>query len=169
MSTPCPAAQAIARRSGGSPTCQSPVPAESTCTRPASGEASIRARKARYFTDPELHRRILPPPDRDAGAPAAVKERETAEPDVGPGNDPGNARTPTPVGTPPGQTVAGAAAEADPTSWRDASAEGGPRQEPALAVIEDPVERIAELEFDGVDEDPADAPAAEESDDVEVS
>ncbi|KAG1319130.1 hypothetical protein G6F63_014889 [Rhizopus arrhizus] len=39
-------AQAIARRSGGSPTCQSPVPAESTCTRPASGEASRRARSA---------------------------------------------------------------------------------------------------------------------------
>ncbi|MCV0413802.1 MAG: conjugal transfer protein TraG [Brevundimonas sp.] len=124
-----------------------------------SGCAPIRARKVRYFTDPELHRRILPPPDRDAGAPAAVKERKTAEPDVGPGNDAGNARTPTPVETPPGQTVAGTAAEADPTSWRDASAEGGPRQEPALAVIEDPVERIAELEFDGVDEDPADPPA----------
>ena len=33
----------MARLSGGSPACQPPVPAESTCTRPASGDAARRA------------------------------------------------------------------------------------------------------------------------------
>ncbi len=119
-----------------------------------SGCAPIRARKARYFTDPELHRRILPPPDHKAGAPTAAGEGKAAGPDDRSGNGPGNARR-----SPPGQTVAGAGAEGDPTAWRDASAEGGPRQEPELAAMEDPVERTADLAFEGVDEDPADPPA----------
>lgn len=44
MSTPPARAQAMARGSGGWPTCQSPVPAESSWIRPASGESSMRAR-----------------------------------------------------------------------------------------------------------------------------
>ena len=43
---PCSAAVAIARRSGGWPTCQSPVPAESSSTRPATLDAAMRARSS---------------------------------------------------------------------------------------------------------------------------
>ena len=46
MSTPWRAAVAIARGSGGSPTCQLPVPTESTSTRRSSPAASTRLRSA---------------------------------------------------------------------------------------------------------------------------
>ena len=57
ISTPWPRAQAMARGSGGCPACQPPVPAESISTLPASGDASMRARKAPSASG---ERQILP-------------------------------------------------------------------------------------------------------------
>ena len=48
ISMPWSAAVAMARRSGGWPTCQSPVPAESSTTRPANVDTSMRARSTPF-------------------------------------------------------------------------------------------------------------------------
>jgi type IV secretion system protein VirD4 len=102
-----------------------------------SGSHPIRAKKARYFKDPEMKRRILPPPRLAASIPSAHPDGKVA----------------SPAGDWTGQVVAAPAGSAS-----EDPANGGIRREPDLPDQEDVVigSKQPVREFDPIGDEPDD-------------
>ena len=102
-----------------------------------SGCAPIRAKKARYFEDPEMNARILPPPARTAPK-ASPPEMNATAPWEG--------------------DWAGAVVAAAPASATEDPANAGIRREPELPEHEEIVPEPAKPvhEFEPIDDEPDD-------------
>jgi len=103
-----------------------------------SGCAPIRATKVRYYLDRALNHRIMP-------APAPTDIRSLSEQ---PGEQLVNAAAP----------VAGSATKDETGAWADGAAEGGPRQEPELDLVEPTDPQPSPPEIGEGDEDPTQTP-----------
>ncbi|WOK36151.1 conjugal transfer protein TraG [Sphingomonas sp. C3-2] len=114
-----------------------------------AGTPPVRAKKARYFTDPRLTRRLLP-------APKPNRSRKPPHPDDWTGIEP----PPSPDGTPPGQSGA-MAQPAEPADSDDANA--NIRREPDLPdheeIVREPPAPVQEFDFDEPDASADDATA----------
>ena len=112
-----------------------------------AGTPPVRAKKARYFTDPRLTRRLLP-------APKPNRSRKPPRPDDWTGIEP----PPSPDGTPPVQSGA-MAQPAEPADSDDANA--NIRREPGLPdheeIVREPPAPVQEFDFDEPDASADDA------------
>jgi len=112
-----------------------------------AGTPPVRAKKARYFTDPRLTRRLLP-------APKPNGSRKPPRPDDWTGIEP----PPSPDDAPPGQSGA-MAQPAEPADSDDANA--NIRREPGLPdheeIVREPPAPVQEFDFDEPDASADDA------------
>jgi len=114
-----------------------------------AGTPPVRAKKARYFTDPRLTRRLLP-------APKPSRSRKPPRPDDWTGIEP----PPSPDDTPPGQS----GAMTQPAERADSDdANANIRREPGLPdheeVVREPPAPVQEFDFDEPDASADDATA----------